>query len=116
IGKLTNIALALVKDPSIIPSVRVVWLGSNYPTSGEYNLEGDPSAVRYLLECSVDFEMVTVRHDDLSGTWGLRAYQEEMLRRMPGLGPGCSEPVIGRHGGEFFCFGDYSADLFSHAR
>jgi hypothetical protein len=115
IGKLTNIALALEKDPSIIPNVRVVWLGSNYPKPDEYNLLSDLSAARYLLECPVDFEMVVVRNGDPSGTWGLQAYLEEILRRMPGLGPRISEPVIGRHGGEFFCFGDYSADLFSHA-
>ncbi|HTU99485.1 MAG TPA: nucleoside hydrolase, partial [Luteitalea sp.] len=35
IGKLTNVALALVKDPSIASKVRIVWLGSNYPEKGE---------------------------------------------------------------------------------
>ena len=35
IGKLTNIALALAKEPSIAKKVRVVWLGSNYPAPGE---------------------------------------------------------------------------------
>jgi len=33
VGKLTNIALALYKDPSIAEHVRIVWLGSNYPVS-----------------------------------------------------------------------------------
>src|SRR5688500_1570219 len=36
VGKLTNIALALLKDPSIASKVRVGWLGSNYPEPGEY--------------------------------------------------------------------------------
>lgn len=115
IGKLTNIALALAKDPSIIPYVRVVWLGSHYPKPGEYNLTSDPESVRYLLNCPVEFEMVTVRIGDPGGTWELKVLQEEMLTDMPGLGPHISKPVIGRHGGEFFCFGDYSADLFRHA-
>lgn len=31
VGKLTNIALALMKEPAIAEKVRIVWLGSNYP-------------------------------------------------------------------------------------
>ena len=31
-----------------------------------------------------------------------------------GLGPKVSEPVEGRHGGKFICFGDYSVDLFDN--
>ncbi|QHI70867.1 nucleoside hydrolase [Tichowtungia aerotolerans] len=119
IGKLTNIALALARDPSIIPNVKVVWLGSNYPKPGEYNMMDDLSAVRYLLESSVEFEMVTVRYKDTvnpGGTWVIKAYQEEIFRRMPGLGPHLSQSVTGRHGGEFSCFGDYSKSLFSCAR
>ena len=41
VGKLTNIALALKKDPSISSKVRIVWLGSNYPDPGEYNQVND---------------------------------------------------------------------------
>lgn len=115
IGKLTNVALALAKDPSIIPHIKVVWLGSHYPKPGEYNLISDPDSVRYVLDCPVEFEMVTVRLGDPSGTWGLRVLQDEIFNEMPDLGPHISEPVTGRHGGEFFCFGDYSADLFFHA-
>ena len=35
VGKLTNIVLALKKDPSIAANVRIVWLGTNYPDPGE---------------------------------------------------------------------------------
>lgn len=35
-----------------------------------------------------------------------------MLHRMPGKGPVISEPVVGRNGGEFDNWGDYSAHLF----
>ena len=52
VGKLTNIALALKKDPSIAKKVRVVWLGSNYPEPGEYNQENDPESVRYIIEAT----------------------------------------------------------------
>ena len=62
IGKLTNIALALAKDPSIAQKVRIVWLGSNYPERGEYNLENDVSSMNYILSLDVPFEMVTVRY------------------------------------------------------
>src|SRR5690606_4431709 len=36
VGKLTNVALALRKDPSIAQRIHLVWLGSNYPEPGEY--------------------------------------------------------------------------------
>ena len=62
IGKLTNVALALVKDPSIASKVRIVWLGSNYPDKGEYNQENDLDAVRYVLSVDVPFEIATVRY------------------------------------------------------
>lgn len=115
IGKLTNIALAIEKDPSIIPNIRVVWLGSNYPAKGEYNMTADLSAVNYMMNCPVEFEVVTVRYKDPSGSWGVKGYQQEIFDRMPGKGPVIDEAVIGRHGGEFHTFGDYSVSLFKHA-
>ena len=33
---------------------------------------------------------------------------------MPGLGPKISNPIIGRYGGEFYTFGDYSVNLFEN--
>jgi purine nucleosidase len=115
IGKLTNIALALAKDPSIIPNVKVVWLGSNYPQNGEYNMANDLSSVRYMMDCPVEFEMVIVRYNDPSGTWNIKAYQQDIFDKMPGMGPRSIEPVIGRHGGTFHTFGDYSVSLYKHA-
>jgi hypothetical protein len=116
IGKLTNIALALAKDPSIIPNVRVVWLGSNYPKPGEYNQNADRSSVRYLMDCRVEFELVTVRYGEPSGTSAIKAYQQDIFDKMPGKGPRLSDSVIGRHGGEFHTFGDYSVNLYQHAK
>ena len=55
VGKLTNIALALKKDPSIASKVRIVWLGSNYPEPGEYNQENDEAALSYILDVNVPF-------------------------------------------------------------
>jgi purine nucleosidase len=115
VGKLTNIALALKKDPSIAPKVRVVWLGSNYPKRGEYNKENDPESLTYILdETDVAFEMVTVRYGEPSGTDAVRATPEEIRATMPGKGPRVSPPVTGREGGTHETFGDYSVALFEH--
>lgn len=114
VGKLTNIALALKKDPSIADRVRIVWLGSNYPEPGEYNQENDESALSFLLDLDVPLEIAIVRYGQPSGTDAVRVTREEIERRMPGAGPRIAPPVTGRHGGEFSTFGDYSIDLFRH--
>lgn len=116
VGKLTNIALALKKDPSIIPHVRIVWLGTNYPDPGEYNFDNDISALDPIIESDVEFEMVMVRYGKPSGTDAVKAYLSDFQERMPGKGPHISEPVTGRHGGTFTNFGDYSVDLFEKFR
>ena len=112
IGKLTNVTLALKKDPSIEDKVRIVWLGTNYPAPGEYNLVNDTSAVNPVLQSNAEFEIVTVRYDEDTGTAAVIAYLEDIKRIMPGKGPHIVEPVTGRHGGQFTNFGDYSVELF----
>jgi hypothetical protein len=114
VGKLSNIALAVAKDPSIAERIRLVWLGSNYPEPGEHNQNNDTVAMNYLLNNAIDFEMVTVRYGKLSGTDAVQITKEEVNKVMPGLGPHIKTPVTGRHGGEFYCFGDYSVNLFEH--
>ncbi|HEX9483266.1 MAG TPA: nucleoside hydrolase, partial [Gemmatimonadaceae bacterium] len=114
IGKLTNIALALRKDPSIASNVRIVWLGSNYPAPGEYNQENDEAALQYILDTPAPFEIALVRYGMASGTAAVRVTRKEIRARMPGKGPRIQEPVIGRNGGRFNTFGDYSVDLFEH--
>lgn len=115
VGKLTNIALAVKKEPSIIQNIRLVWLGSNYPNPGEYNLDNDIPSMNYLLETDIDFEMVTVRYGKPSGTDFVKLTKEEVATNMPKLGKRISTPIIGRHGGEFYTFGEYSISLFNHA-
>lgn len=114
VGKLSNVALALEKDSSIAPHLRVVWLGSNYPEPGEYNQDNDTLAMNYILNSDVDFEMVTVRYGKPSGTDAVRVTQEEVNQHMPGKGPKVEAPVTGRHGVAFDNFGDYSVNLFDH--
>jgi hypothetical protein len=114
VGKLTNIALALYKEPSIADHVRIVWLGSNYPEAGEYNQENDPSALQYVLDLGVDFEIVLVRYDEPSGTDAVKAFLSDIREIMPNKGPHISSPITGRHGSEFSNFGDYSVSLFKN--
>lgn len=113
VGKLTNIALALQKDPSIASRIRLVWLGANYPDPGEYNLENDIPSMNYVLKTDVEFEMVTVRYGKPSGTSAVAITQEAVNQNMPGLGPTAKTAIVGRHGGSFDNFGDYSVDLFA---
>ncbi|WP_297092348.1 nucleoside hydrolase [uncultured Draconibacterium sp.] len=115
VGKLTNIALAILKEPRIIDKVRVVWLGGNYPDPGEYNLDNDTTAVNPVVESGVDFEMVTVRYGAPSGTSAVAVVPDEIEQHMRGKGPVSDNTIIGRHGGEFNRFGDYSANLFAEA-
>jgi len=116
IGKLTTIALALAKDPSIASKLRIVWLGSNYPEPGEYNQDDDEPALNYILNTGVDFEIALVRSGKPSGTAAVVATHEEIQRIMPGTGPRIDPPVAGRHGDQFACFGDYSVSLFKNIK
>ncbi|MCD4710001.1 MAG: nucleoside hydrolase, partial [Bacteroidales bacterium] len=114
VGKLTNVALALEKEPAIASKVRIVWLGANYPDPGEYNLDNDTVAINYILKTGAPFEMVTVRYGQTTGTSEVKVRRKEIYTRMPGAGPVMDEAVTGRHGGTFTCFGDYSVELFKH--
>lgn len=116
IGKLTNIALALAKAPGVAQKVRIVWLGSNYPEPGEYNQDNDREALNYILSLDVPFEIVTVRYGKDSGTAAVTVSRDEVRTRLAGKGPVVSEPVTGRHGGAFDCFGDYALELFSNIK
>lgn len=112
VGKLTNIALALKKEPRISERVHIVWLGSNYPEPGEHNQDWDIPALNYILSVDVPFDMVTVRYGNPSGSSALMVAKTEVLRRLPGKGPRQTEAVSGRHGGEYFTFGDYAVELY----
>jgi len=114
VGKLTNIALAFLKEPRIIKKVRVVWLGANYPEPGEYNLNNDITSVNPVIESGAPFEMVTVRYGKPTGSDAVRITPQQVDENLKGKGPGSNYTITGRHGGEFNNFGDYSANLFAH--
>jgi inosine-uridine nucleoside N-ribohydrolase len=112
VGKLTNIALALAKAPDIVPNVRIVWLGSNYPQPGEYNLENDIPSVNAVIDSGAAFEMAIVASSEgMRGTAEVGMTRREMVERVAGKGPRV-EPIEGRAGGTFTCVGDYLLNLF----
>ena len=114
VGKLTNVALALKKDPSLSKRTKIVWLGSNYPDPGEYNQENDTVAMNYVLKSEIPFEMVSVRYGKTTGTDAVSVTMGEINDHMPGKGPVANTPVKGRHDGLFNTFGDYSVSLFKN--
>jgi len=114
IGSLTHVALAIAQAPDIVPRIRVMWLGSNWPEPGEYNLDSDTTAVNPVVDQpGLDLDIATVRYGASSGTAAVAVSVADIRRQMPGLGPVVA-PVGGRHGGSFTHFGDYSVSLFEH--
>lgn len=114
VGKLSNVALALKKDTTLADKIKLVWLGSNYPDPGEYNLESDTTPINFVLNTRIEMEIVTVRWGKPSGTAAVTLSKPDALKMLPGLGPKNVGPVTGRHGGEFTNLGDYLANLFEH--
>ena len=61
IGAISNVASALIKDPSIKEKVVVIWLGGNalyWPHSYDYNLKQDVGGAQILFDCGVPLVMV----------------------------------------------------------
>ena len=51
IGEITNVALAIKKEPKIINKIEVIWLGKNqlgYKDNLEYNFGQDVDAVKVV--------------------------------------------------------------------
>lgn len=112
VGKLTNVALALEKAPDITDKVKILWLGSNYPRPGEYNLENDIPSMNYLLNQNVEMGIALVDpQNGMTGTSQVCVTRGEVKEKFVGKGPKV-QPIVGRQGGMFNCFGDYSLNLF----
>lgn len=114
VGKLTNVALAILKDSTLEQKMKVVWLGSNYPDAGEYNLENDIPALNFVLNSKVEFEMAVCRYGKDSGTDAVKVTKEDISQNLKGKGV-VVNPVKGRYGNLHKTFGDYSMSLFEHA-
>lgn len=58
VGAISNVANAILIDPSIIPNIVVVWLGGNgheWPHQREFNYFQDLNASRTVFDCGVPF-------------------------------------------------------------
>jgi hypothetical protein len=113
VGKLTTVAQTLEKDPGIAQQIRLVLVWDPIILTLEsIKKDNDTVAMNYALNKNVPFDMVNVRYGKTSGTAAATATKNEVMRKMPGLGPEIDTPVEGRHGVLFSNFGDYSVNLF----
>ncbi len=61
VGAITNVANAILIDPSIIQNIVIVWLGGNghnWPHQREFNFRQDLNASRTIFDCGVPFVQV----------------------------------------------------------
>lgn len=60
IGCITNIALAIKREPSIINKIEVIWLGTNFlfMKNNDFNFRQDVEAVRYVLDSKVNITII----------------------------------------------------------
>ena len=108
IGMLTNIALAMEKDPTIIPKIKIFWLGSPFPCWWKDPNQGsDMEASNYLFDSDVEFWIAPV----CEGGNEIMVSKTEINTIMPGKGLHVS-PAIPARKKSFTNFGDYSVELF----
>ena len=65
IGAITNVALAIKKEPKIINKIEIIWLGGNelgYKDNLEYNFRQDIQAVREVFESKVKLTVLPCKN------------------------------------------------------
>ena len=65
IGSITNIALAIKKEPKIIDRIEIIWLGGNemeYKDNLEYNFKQDIEAVKIVFDSTVKMTILPCRN------------------------------------------------------
>lgn len=65
IGAITNIALAIKKEPKIINKIQIIWLGGNdlsYKDNMEYNFRQDVEAVKIVFSSNVKLTVLPCRN------------------------------------------------------
>ncbi len=65
IGAITNVALAIKKEPSIINKIKVIWLGGNSfltKNNNEFNFRQDIKAVQTVFESKVELVVIPCRN------------------------------------------------------
>ncbi len=95
IGAITNVASALLIDPSIAEHIVVVWLGGqpyHWPSAREFNLQQDLHASRLLFDCGVPLVQIPCQ-----------AVASHLLTTVPEL-----ETLVAGRG----AIGDYLVEIF----
>lgn len=85
-GACTNVASAIMLDPSVKDKICVIWLGGHcleHPDLGEFNLIQDYRAGQYLLDCGVPVILLPACGAEGHGTQMLRV-DDEQLKVMRG--------------------------------
>ena len=65
IGAITNIALAIKKEPKIVNKIEIIWLGGNelgYKDNLEYNFRQDVEAVKIVFESEVKLTILPCKN------------------------------------------------------
>ena len=65
IGAITNVALAIKKEPAIIDKIEIIWLGGNeldYKDNLEFNFRQDIEAVRVVFESKVKLTILPCKN------------------------------------------------------
>ena len=65
IGAITNIALAIKKEPKIVKKIEIIWLGGNelsYNDNLEYNFRQDVEAVKIVFESKVKLTILPCKN------------------------------------------------------
>lgn len=65
IGAITNIALAIEKDPTIVDKIEIVWLGSNsflYDDNNDFNFIQDIKANQKVFESNVKLNIIPCKN------------------------------------------------------
>jgi len=115
VGKITNVALALAKDPSIADKIIVRFLGGNYTTDGsscpiaqdcESNIFQDGPAVNFILDGTVEFEMYPAIPKSGQGSASIKISGAEAAANFAGRGPDVG-PKRSPHGQTHSKIGDF---------
>jgi len=65
IGAITNIAMAIIKEPKIIDKIKVVWLGGHSlfnKNNMEFNFRQDVKAVKTVFESKVKLTIIPCKN------------------------------------------------------
>ena len=86
VGAPTNVASALMMDPTLKDRIIIVWMGGqplDWPSASEFNLKQDPHASRMLYDCGVPLVCVPA----INGSEHLRTTEYEVKHFLQGKSP-----------------------------